>query len=80
MYSLSCKDMGIEKCDYIATADSREEVMKMANEHFMKAHPKEAKEMMQKMSKEEAEKKMMEKIVEKNSDDNEEMYDDTKGA
>lgn len=64
IYSLSCKDMGIN-CNYVASGESREEVMNMANEHFMKAHPKEAKEIMETMSKEEIDQKMMENIVEK---------------
>jgi predicted small metal-binding protein len=70
-YSLSCKDMGM-KCNYVATAESREEVMDMAHEHFAKAHPKEAKEAMEQMSKEELDQKMMENIVEKNGDGDEE--------
>ena len=67
-YSLSCKDMGMEKCNYVATAESREEVMDMTKEHFMKVHPKEAKEKMQEMSEEELDQKMMENIREKNGD------------
>ena len=68
MYSLSCKDMGIEKCNYVAMGETKDEVMKMASDHFTKAHPKEAKEMMDKMSKEELEEKMMDNIVEKDED------------
>lgn len=70
MYSLSCKDLG-PKCNYVATAESREEVMDMARDHFMKAHPKESKEKMDEMSKEEMDQKMMENIREKNGDEEE---------
>ena len=65
MYSLSCKDMGMPKCNYVAMGESREEVMKMADEHFAKTHPKEMKEMASKMSKEDMKQQMMEKIMEK---------------
>jgi predicted small metal-binding protein len=64
MYTLSCKDMGIETCDFVAKAKTKEEAMKMASDHFMKAHPKEAKEMMEKYTKEESTQMMMDKIKE----------------
>lgn len=63
--------MGIEKCDFVAKADTREEVMEMSSEHFLEAHPKEAKESMEKMSKEEMDQEMLDKIVEE--DDEEDM-------
>lgn len=64
MYSLSCKDLGMEKCNYVATGDTKEEVMEMASEHAMKAHPKEMKEKAEKMSKEEMNEAMMGAIKE----------------
>ena len=67
-YSLSCKDMGLVKCNYIAMGETQEEVMKMAGEHFMKVHPKEAKESMEKMSKEEMDHKMMQHVIEKDGE------------
>ena len=63
MYTLSCKDMGIA-CDFVAKGDSKEEVMKMGNEHFMKEHPAEAKEWGAKYSKEEMKQMSMKKIKE----------------
>ena len=42
--------------------------MQMAKEHFMKAHPKEAKMEMEKMSEEEMAKTMTSKIKEKEED------------
>ena len=71
MYSLSCKDLGVGTCNYVAMGETKEEVIEMTKEHGMKAHPKEMKENMEKMSKEEMEDMMMEKIIEK--DDEEEM-------
>lgn len=68
MYSLSCKDMGID-CNYVAMGETREEVIKMSSDHFKKAHPEEAKEKMESMTEEEMEESMMEKIVEKDEDD-----------
>jgi len=68
MYSLSCKNMGVT-CDYVATAGSREEVMEMATEHVKKVHPEKGKEMAEKMSKEEMEQSMMEKMVESDDPD-----------
>lgn len=65
MYTLSCKDMGMPVCDYMAEGKTKEEVVKMVGDHFMKAHPKEAKESMEKYTKEEMTKMMMDKIHEK---------------
>ena len=48
MYSLSCKDLGVPTCNYVAMGESKEEVMEMAKNHAMKAHPKELKENMEK--------------------------------
>ena len=62
-YSLSCKDMGI-MCDYVAKAKTKEEAVKMGNEHFMKEHPVEAKEWGEKYSKKEMEKMAMDKVME----------------
>lgn len=64
MFTLSCKDMGVATCSYVAKGKTKEEVMKMAGDHFMKAHPKEAKEAMKKYTKEEGMKMMEEKIME----------------
>jgi len=69
MYSLSCKDLGMEKCDYVAMGETKEEAMQMSKDHAMKAHPKEMKEKMEKMSEEELKQKMMDAIVEKDEDD-----------
>ena len=63
-YSLSCKDMGVEKCDYIAEGETKEEVIDMATQHGMKVHAKEMEGMMEKMSKEEINEKMMDNIKE----------------
>ena len=68
MYSLSCKDAGIEKCDYIAMGESKEEVIEMAKNHFMKAHPKEAKAQMENMSEKDMKEKMMSKIKQREED------------
>jgi len=62
-YSLSCKDMDI-KCNFVATGETRDEVMSQISEHATKAHPKEMKEMSEKMSKEEMDQKMMENMQE----------------
>lgn len=64
MYTLSCKDMGIETCDFVAKGETPEETMAEAAEHFKAEHPKEAEESMQKYSKEEMDKMMMDKIRE----------------
>ena len=42
--------------------------MKMASDHFMKAHPKEAKDAMEKMSQDELDEKMMDNMVEKDEE------------
>ena len=60
--------MGVEKCNYVAMGETKDEVIEMATEHGKKAHPKEMKEMMDKMSKEEVEEKMMDNIIEKDED------------
>ena len=65
MYTLSCKDMGVPTCGFVAEGETKEEVMKTINEHVMKAHPDKAKEMGEKYTKEESEKMMMEKMKEK---------------
>jgi predicted small metal-binding protein len=52
-YNLSCKDMGVVGCDYVATGANKEEVISMAQDHGMKVHTKEMNESAQKMSKEE---------------------------
>lgn len=39
MYTLSCKDMGSTDCDFVASADSREEVKRLMIEHAKSAHP-----------------------------------------
>jgi len=57
MYSLSCKDMGMEKCNYVAMGETKEEVIEMTNDHAMKVHPKETKDAMEKMSQDELQKK-----------------------
>jgi len=67
MFSLSCKDVGIQKCDHASLSENREEVMQMMDEHIQKVHPKDP---LAKMSKEERDPKLMEKIVE--SDEEEE--------
>jgi predicted small metal-binding protein len=64
MYTLSCKDMGIEMCDFMAKGKTKEEVVKEVSEHFMKAHPTEAKEKMEKYSEKELNKMMMDKVHE----------------
>jgi predicted small metal-binding protein len=68
MLSLSCKDMGVEKCDYVAMGETKEDVIKMTTDHMMKSHPKEAKEAMEKMSKEELEQKMTDNMTETEDD------------
>jgi predicted small metal-binding protein len=55
--------MGI-KCNFVATGETRDEVMNQISEHSAKAHPKEMKEMADKMSKEEMDQKMMENMQE----------------
>ena len=45
--------MGMATCNYMAKGKTKEDVMKMASEHGMKAHPKEAEEAMKKWTKEE---------------------------
>lgn len=69
MYSLSCKDLGMEKCNYVAMGETKDEVIQMMNDHAMKAHPKEVKEQEEKMSKEEMEQKMLDNIIEKDDEE-----------
>jgi predicted small metal-binding protein len=38
MKSLACKDMGIADCDFVATAETEEEVMAQITEHGKSAH------------------------------------------
>lgn len=71
-YSLDCKDMGM-KCDFVATGESRDEVMKQMNEHMNEAHPKEAEKMAEEMSPEQIDEQMMEKIQETGDDEIDEM-------
>lgn len=49
MYSLICKDMGMEKCDYVAMAENKEDAIEIMEEHMKKFHPNE--EPMQPMEK-----------------------------
>ena len=56
MLTLGCKDMGIATCNYVAKVKTKEEIMKMSEDHFMKKHPKEAKESIAKYTKEEMDK------------------------
>jgi predicted small metal-binding protein len=37
MFSLSCRDMGMD-CDFVADGASKEEVMQKAMQHSMQAH------------------------------------------
>lgn len=38
MKTLSCKDMGLMDCDFVAKAETAEEVMKQAGDHAKTAH------------------------------------------
>lgn len=38
MKSLSCKDMGMADCEFVAKAETAEEVMKQSAEHCKSAH------------------------------------------
>ena len=60
--------MGMEKCNYIAMGETKDQVLEMAKDHAMKAHPKEMKESMEKISEEEMDKKMTDHIVEKDEE------------
>ena len=64
MYTLTCKDMGVGTCDYVAKGKTKEEVIRMLEEHAMKEHPKEIKDMMAQNTKEEVEDMMADKIKE----------------
>ena len=52
MKTLSCQDMGVS-CDFVAKAETDEEVIKMAMDHAKDVHPEKVKEMMSKMSEQE---------------------------
>ncbi len=56
-------DLGID-CQYVAEGKSEEEVMEMAKEHAMRAHPEEMKEKMDQYTEEELDDTMKEKIKE----------------
>ena len=58
MYSLSCKDMGKADCDFVATGETQEEVMKSVGEHAMAVHGMTEADMT-----DDAKKMMMDKMV-----------------
>lgn len=68
MYSLSCKDAGMAGCDYVAMADSQDEVMNLAMEHAHRAHPEETSLMLEKMTDEEIREQMESKVKEIDDD------------
>ena len=63
MYTLACKDVGIPTCSFVAKGKTTEEVISTLNEHAMKAHAEEIDEYLKKMSKEDLNKIMADKIV-----------------
>ena len=69
MYSLACKDAGMPECNYVAMGETKEGVIKMSKDHLMKAHPKKAEEMQEKMSDEETDEELEKHIMEKEEDD-----------
>jgi len=63
MKTLACKDMGVE-CDYVAEAETEEEVMGMSMEHAKKVHKEKMDEMMENMTMDEMKEEMRSKIKE----------------
>ena len=63
MKTLACKDAGVD-CDFVAKADSEEEVLKIAMEHAQKVHPDKVAQMAEEMSNEEMTKELRSKIKE----------------
>ncbi len=59
MKTLACKDMGVMDCDFMATAETAEEAMKMATDHAMTAHAEKMAEMAKTMTPEEMNAMMM---------------------
>lgn len=64
MKSLACKDMGVSECNFVAKADTAEEVIKKASEHAMRVHADKIREMSQSMSEEEMKQAMMAAVKE----------------
>lgn len=68
-YSLSCKDLGMPQCNFVAKGETKEEVMEMINDHAMKVHAEEMKEKMKSMSKKDMEEMMMDNMKEEDADE-----------
>jgi predicted small metal-binding protein len=62
MFVLTCKDLDILNCHYVARADTEDKVILDMMEHAMIAHPEKIKELTEVMSKEEIIAMMREKI------------------
>lgn len=45
MKTLSCEDMGVKGCPFVAKGETDKEVMDMLKEHAMTAHPEKMEEM-----------------------------------
>ena len=38
MFSLACRDVGIKDCEYVASGDTEEELLKNGTVHIIKVH------------------------------------------
>lgn len=65
MKTLSCADLGVEKCGYVASGEDDDEVVNKMLEHGRKAHSEKIKEMMENMDEDEIKDFMKARIVEK---------------
>ncbi|MEK7608236.1 MAG: DUF1059 domain-containing protein [Patescibacteria group bacterium] len=62
MKSLACKDLGAPECDFVATAETAEEVVKAMTEHAVAMHKDKVDEMAKTMTPEQMNAMMMAKV------------------
>jgi predicted small metal-binding protein len=62
MKTLSCKDLGVAGCDFVAKADTAEGAVKMATDHASMAHKEKVDEMAKTMTPEQMHDMMLAKV------------------
>lgn len=62
MKSLACKDLGAPECDFVAKAETAEEVVKVMTEHALSMHKDKVDEMAKTMTPEQMNAMMMAKV------------------
>ena len=62
MKTLACKDLGAPECDFVAKAETADEVVKIMSDHAMTAHKDKVDEMAKTMTPEQMHAMMLAKV------------------